>query len=80
MPDFGAAFGLVLAIEGSSMAGFTGSGRTPMAIAARETPAKLRGVGHGAALSGVSIVRASRWLLQAHFSGEVTSRRTDRRM
>ena len=80
MRDFGAAIGLVLAIEGLLMAGFTGSRRTRMAIAARENPAKLRGVGLGAALPGVRIVWASRSLLQAHFSGEVTSRRTDRRM
>ena len=35
MRDFGAAIGLVLAIEGSPMAGFTGSRRTRVAIAAR---------------------------------------------
>ena len=35
MRDFGAAIGLVFAIEGSPMAGFTGSRRTRVAIAAR---------------------------------------------
>jgi uncharacterized protein YjeT (DUF2065 family) len=80
MRDFGAAIGLVLAFEGLVMAGFTGSRRTRMAIAAHENPAKLRGVGLGAALQGVRIVCAFRSLLQAHFSAEVTSRRTDRGM
>jgi uncharacterized protein YjeT (DUF2065 family) len=59
MRDFGAAIGLVLAIDGLLMAGFTGSRRTRMAIAARETPAKLRGVGLGAAQLGGRIVWAS---------------------
>jgi hypothetical protein len=53
MRDFSAAIGLVLAIEGSPMAGFTGSRRTRAAIAGRENPAKLRRVGLGAALPGV---------------------------
>jgi len=80
MRDFGAVIGLGLAVEGLLMAGFIGSRRTRMAIAARENPAKFRGVGLGAALPGVRIVWASRWLLQARFSREATSRRTDRRM
>jgi uncharacterized protein YjeT (DUF2065 family) len=63
MPDFGAAIGLVLAIEGLLMAGFTGSRRMRMAIVARENPAKLRGVGPSATLPGVMIVWASRSLL-----------------
>ena len=53
MRDFSAAIGLVLAIEGLLMAGFTNSMRTRMAIAAREDPAKLRGIGLGAAFLGV---------------------------
>jgi uncharacterized protein YjeT (DUF2065 family) len=45
------------------MAGFTNSMRTRMAIAAREDPGKLRGIGLGAAFVGVGIVWASRSLL-----------------
>ena len=41
MRDFGAAVGLVFAIEGLLMAGFTNSMRKRMAIAAREDPTKL---------------------------------------
>ncbi len=63
MRDFSVAIGLVLAIEGLLMAGFTNSMRKRMAIAAREDPAKLRGVGLGAAVLGVVIVWASRSLL-----------------
>jgi uncharacterized protein len=63
MRDFGAAVGLVFAIEGLLMAGFTNSMRKRMAIAAREDPTKLRGLGLGAALFGVAIVWASRTLL-----------------
>ncbi len=63
MHDFGAALGLVFAIEGLLMAGFTESMRRRMAAAAREDPTKLRGVGLGAALLGVTIVWASRSLL-----------------
>jgi uncharacterized protein len=63
MRDFGAAIGLVFAIEGLLMAGFTESMRKRMATAAREDPNKLRGVGLGAALFGVAIVWASRSLL-----------------
>ncbi len=63
MRDFGAAIGLVFAIEGLLMAGFTDSMRKRMAAAAREDPMKLRGVGLGAALIGVAIVWASRSLL-----------------
>jgi uncharacterized protein len=60
MRDFGAAIGLVFAIEGLLMAGFADSMRTRMAIVAHEDPAKLRGVGLGAALLGVLIVWVSR--------------------
>ena len=63
MRDFSVAIGLVLAIEGLLMAGFTDSMRTRMAVAAREDPGKLRGIGLGAALLGVAIVWASRSLL-----------------
>jgi len=63
MRDFGAAVGLVFAIEGLLMAGFTNSMRKRMAIAAREDPTKLRGLGLGAALFGAAIVWASRTLL-----------------
>jgi uncharacterized protein YjeT (DUF2065 family) len=61
--DLGAAIGLVFAIEGLLMAGFTDSMRKRMAVVAREDPTKLRGVGLGAALLGVAIVWASRSLL-----------------
>ena len=63
MRDFSVAIGLVFAIEGLLMAGFTESMRKRMAAAAREDPNKLRGVGLGAALFGVAIVWASRSLL-----------------
>ena len=42
MRDFAAAVGLVFAIEGLLMAGFTESMRKRMALAAREDPAELR--------------------------------------
>jgi uncharacterized protein YjeT (DUF2065 family) len=63
MRDFSVAIGLVLAIQGLLMAGFTNSMRARMAIAAREDPAKLRGFGLGAAFFGVAMVWASRSLL-----------------
>lgn len=63
MRDFGAAIGLVFAIEGLLMAGFTESMRKHLAAAAREDPRRLRGMGLGAALLGVAIVWASRSLL-----------------
>jgi uncharacterized protein YjeT (DUF2065 family) len=63
MCDFSVAIGSVLAIEGMLMVGFTNSMRTRMAIAAREDPSKLRGIGLGAAFLGVGIVWASRSLL-----------------
>jgi uncharacterized protein YjeT (DUF2065 family) len=63
MRDFGAAIGLVFAIEGLLMAGFTDSMRKRMAAAAREDTTKLRGVGLAAAMLGVAIVWASRALL-----------------
>jgi len=63
MRDFAAAIGLVFAIEGLLMAGFTEPMRKSMAAAAREDPNRLRGVGLGAALVGVAIVWASRSLL-----------------
>ncbi len=63
MRDFAAAIGLVLAIEGMLMAGFTDAMRKRMAAAAREDPGKLRGVGIGAAVLGVAIVWVSRALL-----------------
>ena len=64
MRDFAAAIGLVFAIEGLLMAGFTDSMRKRMAAAAREDATKLRGIGLAAALLGVAIVWASRSLLQ----------------
>jgi uncharacterized protein YjeT (DUF2065 family) len=63
MRDLGAAIGLVFAIEGMLMAGFTEGMRKRMAAAAREDPNRLRGVGLGAAVVGVAIVWAARSLL-----------------
>ena len=63
MRDFGAAIGLVFAIEGLLMAGFTKSMQRRMAEVAREDPTRLRGIGLGAALFGVAILWASRGLL-----------------
>ena len=63
MRDFAAALGLVFAIEGILMAGFTWLMRKRMAQVAREDPNKLRGLGLGAALVGVAMVWASRALL-----------------
>ncbi len=63
MRDFAAALGLVFAIEGILMAGFTEPMRKRMAQVAREDPNKLRGLGLGAALVGVAMVWASRALL-----------------
>jgi uncharacterized protein len=48
MRDFGAAIGLVLALEGLLTAGLVGSMPPRMAVVARQDPAKLRGVGLGA--------------------------------
>lgn len=63
MRDFAVAIGLVLAIEGMLMAGFTDHMRKRMAEVARQDANVLRGVGLGAALVGVAIVWASRSLL-----------------
>ena len=63
MRDFGAAIGLVFAIEGLLLAGFTESMRRRMAEVARQNPGRLRGVGLGAAVLGVAIVWIARTLL-----------------
>jgi len=60
MRDFAAALGLVFAIEGLLLAGFTEAMRKRMAAAAREDPRKLRWLGLGAAALGVAIVWAAR--------------------
>jgi uncharacterized protein len=52
MRDFGGAIGLVFAIEGLLMAGFTDQMRKRMAAAAQEEPAKLRAVGLAPRWSG----------------------------
>jgi uncharacterized protein YjeT (DUF2065 family) len=62
MRDFVAAIGLVLAIEGLLMAGFTETMKRRMAEVARVEPNRLRGVGLGAAVFGVLIVWAARSL------------------
>ena len=58
--DFGAAIGLVFAIEGLLLAGFTDTMRQRMAEISRLDPRRLRGVGLGAATLGVMIVWAAR--------------------
>ena len=63
MRDFVAAMGLVLAIEGLLMAGFTETMKRRMAEVARVEPNRLRGVGIGAAVFGVLIVWAARSLV-----------------
>jgi hypothetical protein len=60
--DFSAAIGLVFAIEGLLLAGFTEAMRLRMAQAAREPPSRLRALGVGAAVVGVAIVWAARRL------------------
>ena len=62
MHDFAAAIGLVFAIEGLLMAGFTETMRKRMSEVARLEPGWLRGLGLGAALFGVLIVWAARSL------------------
>ena len=63
MRDFVAAIGLVLAIEGLLMAGFTEAMKRRMAEVSRVEPNRLRGVGIGAAVFGVLIVWAARSLI-----------------
>jgi uncharacterized protein YjeT (DUF2065 family) len=58
--DFSAAIGLVFAIEGMLLAGFTETMRNRMKQAAKEKPARLRRFGTGAAIVGVAIVWAAR--------------------
>ncbi len=62
MRDFGAAIGLVFAIEGLLLAGFTDAMRKRMAEVARLEPRRLRWFGIGAAAVGVLIVWAARGL------------------
>ncbi len=62
MSDFLAAVGLVFAIEGLLMAGFTETMRKRRAEVARTEAGRLRGFGLGAALFGVLIVWAARSL------------------
>ena len=60
MRDFFGAVGLVFAIEGLLLAGFTEAMRKRMAEVARQNPGRLRGVGLGAAIIGVAIVWLAR--------------------
>jgi len=60
MRDFLAAIGLVFAIEGLLLAGFTEAMRKRMTEVARQNPNRLRGLGLGAAILGVAIVWAAR--------------------
>jgi uncharacterized protein YjeT (DUF2065 family) len=63
MRDFSAAIGLVFAIEGLLLAGFTETMRVRMAEAAKTEPRRLRLLGLGAAIVGVAIVWAARKVL-----------------
>ena len=63
MRDFGAAIGLVFAIEGLLLAGFTDTMRSRMAEVARLDPKRLRWLGLGAAAFGVLVVWAARGLI-----------------
>ncbi len=63
MRDFCAALGLVFAIEGLLLAGFTEAMRRRMAEVARQPPRRLRGFGLVAAAFGVLIVWAARSLI-----------------
>jgi len=63
MRDFSAAVGLVFAIEGLLLAGFTETMRERMAQAAKTDSKRLRVLGLAAALIGVAIVWAARRIL-----------------
>lgn len=63
MRDFSAAIGLVFAIEGLLLAGFTKAMRERMAQAAKTDSKRLRVLGLAAALIGVAIVWAARRIL-----------------
>ncbi len=63
MRDFSAAIGLVFAIEGLLLAGFTETMRERMAQAAKTDSKRLRLLGLVAALIGVAIVWAARRIL-----------------
>lgn len=63
MRDFSAAIGLVFAIEGLLLAGFTETMRGRMAQAAKAEPKRLRLLGIAAAVIGVAIVWAARRVL-----------------
>jgi uncharacterized protein len=63
MRDFSAAIGLVFAIEGMLLAGFTETMRVRMAQVAKTEPQRLRVLGLATAMIGVAIVWAARWIL-----------------
>ena len=63
MRDFSAAIGLVFAIEGLLLAGFTETMRQRMAQAAQTDSKRLRIMGLAAAAIGVAIVWAARRIL-----------------
>ena len=63
MRDFGAAIGLVFAIEGLLLAGFTDTMRSRMAEVSRLDPKRLRWFGLGAAAFGVLLVWVARALV-----------------
>jgi uncharacterized protein YjeT (DUF2065 family) len=63
MRDFGAALGLVFAIEGLLLAAFTDAMRKRLANVARQDAMRLRWLGLGAAAFGVGLVWAARSLI-----------------
>jgi uncharacterized protein len=63
MRDFSAAIGLVFAIEGLLLAGFTDTMRERMAQVARAETPRLRWLGLGVAIFGVVIVWVARWAI-----------------
>ena len=63
MRDYGAAIGLVLAIEGLLMAGFADCDSDAHGDRRRQRSGEAARVGPGAAVLGVAIVWASRLLL-----------------
>jgi uncharacterized protein YjeT (DUF2065 family) len=63
MRDFGAALGLLFAIEGLLIAAFTDPMRRRMAEVARLESSRLRWLGIGAAAFGVLVVWVARSLI-----------------
>lgn len=64
MRDFGIALGLVLVLEGLVWAAFPDGMRKAMAQALEASPATLRSLGLGAALTGLLLIWLLRWVLE----------------